>query len=112
MNPTPKRLAAGPHQPGAPPRRLVTRKEVADLAGVSYDVIRRNEARLGLDRSRVQINKRIIFYRADDAREALPRAGLRRAPEAPRSKAASFAAAPSWPSAALRQLAHPQAETT
>ena len=55
---------------------LLTRQEVANLAGLSYDVIYRNEQRLGLDQCRVEINQRLVFYYEDQAKEALHRAGL------------------------------------
>lgn len=43
------------------PKRL-TRKEVAELVGVSVYSVRRNEIRWGLDRARVTANPRLVWY--------------------------------------------------
>jgi len=41
---------------------MITRQEVADLTGLTYDVIRHNEKSLGLDQCRVEVNQRLIYY--------------------------------------------------
>jgi hypothetical protein len=55
---------------------VVTRKELAALAGVHYDTLRRNERRLGLDAYRFALNARYIRYYRRPAILVLVRAGL------------------------------------
>lgn len=52
-------------------RRKITRKEIAHLVGVSTDSVARNEETWGLTRSKVEANKRLIWYREDEAMQAL-----------------------------------------
>jgi hypothetical protein len=47
------------------PIELLTRKEVAQRLAVSVQSVARNEKRLGLHRARVNLNSRLIRYRAD-----------------------------------------------
>lgn len=44
------------------PRILITRKEVAQVFGVTVDQIRKNEERLGLLPARVDLNGRCVRY--------------------------------------------------
>lgn len=43
-------------------RARLTRQEVADLAGLTYDVVRHNEQKLGLHQCRIEINQRLVYY--------------------------------------------------
>ena len=51
--------------------KKLTRKEIAHMVGVSTDSVARNERRWGLERSVVRANKRLIWYREDEAVESL-----------------------------------------
>lgn len=52
-------------------RKKLTRKEIAHLVGVSTDSVARNEEQWGLSRSKVEANKRLIWYREEEALQAL-----------------------------------------
>lgn len=54
----------------------LTRQELADALHMSYDALRRNEKRLGLDRCKVIINARVIYFREDLVVKALLRRGF------------------------------------
>ena len=58
--------------------RLLTRKDLALILGVSVDIIRHNEVRLGLIKYRVRVNKRLIFFRRAEALAELREMGLLR----------------------------------
>jgi len=40
----------------------LTRKQIAARVGMSTQSIKRNEARLGLDRVKVAVNRRVVLY--------------------------------------------------
>ena len=54
----------------------LSRKQLAQRTGLSALSIRRNEARLGLDRAKVKVNQRVILYRSKEALQALRSRGL------------------------------------
>ena len=56
--------------------RRLTRKEVAEMIGVSVYSVRRNEVRWGLDRARVTANQRLVWYVESVAIEELSRRRL------------------------------------
>jgi len=45
-------------------RKLLTRKDIAEILGVSVWVVRANERRLGLYDFRAAINSRVVLYQA------------------------------------------------
>lgn len=51
--------------------KKITRKEIAHLVGVSTDSVANNEENWGLTKSKVTANKRLIWYREDEALQAL-----------------------------------------
>jgi hypothetical protein len=59
-----------------PTQPLISRKDLAQLLGISSDAVRRNERRLGLHRARRNINARCVRYRTDIAWTILRDAGL------------------------------------
>jgi hypothetical protein len=54
----------------------LTRQELADALGMSYDALRRNEKRLGLDRCKVSVNARVFYFREDLVVKTLLRRGF------------------------------------
>lgn len=54
----------------------VTRKQLAQRTGLTPDIIRRNEARLGLSAIRVTVNRRLVVYPAAKAVRILRARGL------------------------------------
>ena len=54
----------------------LTRKEIAQLVGISPRAVKQNEARLGLDRLKVRVNHKTIVYPARAAIAAIRRLGL------------------------------------
>jgi len=57
-------------------QNLVSRKDLAVITGLTVDIIRGNEARFGLDKCKVQWNKRGLRYQKEKAIEALKKAGV------------------------------------
>lgn len=51
--------------------KKITRKEIAHLVGVSTRAVARNEENWGLSKSKVTANKRLIWYREEEATDAL-----------------------------------------
>lgn len=54
-------------------RRLLTRKDVAELMECSVDQVRKNEVRWGLRCARRDLNARCVRYLVSGVREALRR---------------------------------------
>jgi len=58
--------------------RHLSRKDIAALIDprMTTDVVRRNERRLGLDKARIRLNRRVILYRRTQALNALRAKGF------------------------------------
>ena len=52
---------------------LLDRKDIAQMLGVSVYVVRANEVRWGLDKSKVELNPRLIRYESGSALKAISR---------------------------------------
>lgn len=57
-------------------RKKLSRKEIADQVGVSAESVRRNEERWGLRGSKVQANRRTVWYDEEEASHELRRRRL------------------------------------
>ena len=55
---------------------LLTRKQIAQLLGVSVDIVRRNERQLGILEFKVKLNKRVVYYRAKESVRELKAIGM------------------------------------
>jgi hypothetical protein len=57
-------------------KNLFTRKEIAQLINSTPDVVRKNEARLGIQEFKVLINRRNILYKRAGSIKALTERGF------------------------------------
>lgn len=66
----------GTHNFGATMSKYITRQEVAVIAELSVDTVRRNEKKFGLSECKQVVNARLIRYRRTCAISALVSRGI------------------------------------